>query len=176
MISSHGAAVNGSVQLSQRTTVSGDYALSFQPLSASSLFRSLSGGWRSPLPTAYDLRSRRENYLSDSGSAQVSHSLTKRTGLTFGYTYSHSKATAQQYGQRSAGISGGVSHALGKGLGLRLGYGRRIGRSRQRRSWRRGHRASAHDRCRSGFQSGPVVLAAHHAVVLDRVRCVLGRS
>ena len=128
VISSHGAAVNGSVQVSQRTTVSGDYALNFQPLSASSLFPGLfQADGAPPLPTDYDLGASAENYLSDSGSAQVSHSLTKRTGLSFGYTYSHSKATGQLYSQRSAGVSGGVSHALGKGLGLRLGYGRRIG-------------------------------------------------
>jgi hypothetical protein len=128
VIASHGAGVNGSVQLSQRTMVSGDFALNFQPLSASSLFPGLfQAEGAPPLPTDYDLGAVTDNYLSDAGSVQVSHSLTKRTGLSFGYTQSHSKATAQQFGQESAGISGGVSHALGKGLGLRLGYGRRIG-------------------------------------------------
>ncbi|MCC7044049.1 MAG: hypothetical protein IT183_09305 [Acidobacteria bacterium] len=126
--SSYGLSVSSGLALTTRTNLNGTFAASYQPLSALSLFPEMFGSGPSPIPTDYGLVGvSARNYRSDSGSVGLSHDLTTRSSLSFGYDYRHWPRADFRPALVYQGASARYSHQIGRGLSMRLGYGRRIG-------------------------------------------------
>lgn len=125
---SYSTSLSSSVDVASRTAMSGSFALSYQPLSALSLFPDMFGAGGPPIPTDYELGGgSTENYTTSSGAVGLSQELSSRSSLSFGYNYQHSPETGSRPAQSSQGASARYSHELARGLSMRLGYGRRIG-------------------------------------------------
>lgn len=126
-VSSHSGDVASSLQLSTRTAVTGNVAASYEPLSVLSLFPDMFGSGVPSLPTDYELAGSAESYMITTANVGLSHSLSRASSVSFGYTHGRSAPTESRGEQSYRGVQAGYDHELARGLSLRLGYARSVG-------------------------------------------------
>jgi hypothetical protein len=124
-ISYGGADLGLSRQLSGRTTLSARAGVSYQPISATTLFPDLfRPGGAPPLPTEFDLASSLGTYLSSDLGVGISRALSRRSSLSADYSRQYRGAIVDGgAGQEIDTASVGYGHGLTRWLSLRLGYG-----------------------------------------------------
>ena len=123
----YGGAVGTTLRLSKRASVTASQAMSYQPFLQSVLFPRV---FESELGVAtipsFDLVTARQEYLSYSSTAALSHSIARRGSLSVDYTrhwsdFRSSEVNGNGLTTQSARLR--YTHGLAKGVSLRLGYG-----------------------------------------------------
>jgi hypothetical protein len=124
-----GGSITAVAPMNTRNALSGRASLSYQPVSASTLFPDLfRTGGPPALPTEFDLATELDSYLASDADVTYTRLLSRRSTFTAGYAIVSRGAITGNEGVRTDTASAGLSRAMTPSLSLRLGYG--YGRSR----------------------------------------------
>ena len=128
-VSSHGGGIGGQTKFGERTSLSGNYSIGYQPYTLTGLFPRLFEPVPGALPEiTLDLATSDVAYLSHSANLGFGHQLTRRTTFSAGYQYQSSDTAYLNNEFSSQGGNAGLAYTLTRSLGLRVGYGYREAR------------------------------------------------
>lgn len=122
LLSNHGAAVGAWLQITRRTNLSVNEAVSYQPAYQGALQSLLDprGGFLVEL--ANDIPASEEYRLSYATSVSLSHELSRRTSLAADYTRRDLSFSERDGSQVTETAGGRLQHRISEGLGARVGY------------------------------------------------------
>jgi hypothetical protein len=128
-VNSHGASVGGATRFGQRTSLSGNSSVGYQPYTFTSLFPLMFDPVAGALPVpTLDLATTDDAYLSLTSNVSLSHQLSQRTTFSAGFVHQQSDTAYSGNKFSTQGGNAGLRFGLTRSLGLRLGYGYREGR------------------------------------------------
>jgi hypothetical protein len=125
----HSGHVNAQYRMSESTTISGNYGVSYRPMRLLTTYPIVPPtvpGPSNPLDTV--LGASRESYISVVGNADISHELARRLSLWAGFRTWNTLSSPDERNMSTLHGSAGVTYGLTRSLGLRVGY--RYGRGR----------------------------------------------
>ena len=127
-VGSHGGGATAGYRFTDRTTLSAQQSVAFQPFDSRLLYAPIDDGIVESEPPSFDASASADNYVSLSSAASLSHDLSARSSLQIGYTYYATEYSLTE--ERRHGGRARFTHEIAEGLALRLGYGYEV-RKRQ---------------------------------------------